>query len=155
MNKQALVFITLFSLILMLSIYYITSPIKPMDDLLVSETVEGSIRFLQDKLDEKRTKLISDNSGILASASSSESDKKVALEVMEELEASKQTEENMRSSLLGLGFMSSFVEVEGNQMKIVVETDQGNMEQAAQIISVALSTGDKQYAVEVSFRLKK
>ncbi len=155
MNKQALVFITLFSLILMLSIYYITSPIKPLDDLMVSDTVEGSIRFLQDKLEEKRTKLISDNSGILASASSTEADKKTALEVMEQLETSKLTEENMRSALLGLGFMSSFVEVEGNQMKVVVETDQGNMEEAAQIISVALSSSDRQYAVEVSFRLKK
>ena len=155
MNKQALVFITLFSLILMLSIYYITSPIKPLDDLLVSDTVEGGIRFLQDKLEEKRTKLISDNSGILASASSTEADKKTALEVMEQLETSKLTEENMRSALLGLGFMSSLVEVEGSQMKIVVETDQGNMEEAAQIISVALSSSDRQYAVEVSFRLKK
>lgn len=154
MNKQALVFITLFSLILMLSIYYVTSPIKPADDLIVSDSIEGSIASLQEKKDDKRLQLRQQNSGILASASASEQEKQVALEVIEQLDVIARVEENLQTSLVALGFMESFVEIEGKQMRIVVETLQENMEDAAKIISVALQQTNQQYAVEVSFRLK-
>ena len=154
MNKQALVFITLFSLILMLSIYYVTSPLKPNNEALVSQGMEGSIVSLQEKLNEKRAKLMSDNSSVLASANTSEQEKQVALEMIELLEANTRTEESIQSALLGLGFASSFIEIDGKQMKIIVSTDKENMEDAAKIISVALQQTNQQYAVEVSFRLK-
>lgn len=153
MNKQALVFITLFSLILMLSIYYVTSPIQPADDMIVSDSI-GSIDSLLEKRNERRDLLRQENSSILASATANEQEKQVALEVMEQLDSIIQLEEHIQTSLLGLGFMESFVEIDGKQMRILVETEQENMEDAAKIISAALQQTNQQYAIEVSFRLK-
>lgn len=67
MNKQAFTFLTLFSLILVLSIYYIMLPPQTQEETVT--TAESTITQLQEQLDLKRDEIISKNNEIIAEES--------------------------------------------------------------------------------------
>ena len=65
MNRQAITFLTLFSLILVLSIYYILLPPEnTANEVAVNNQEVSQIEALQKNLDKEREDLISENNAI-------------------------------------------------------------------------------------------
>ena len=71
MNRQAITFLTLFSLILVLSIYYILLPPEgEASEVSVNNEELSQIEVLQQNLEKERADLISENNAIIASSDS-------------------------------------------------------------------------------------
>ena len=66
MNRQAITFLTLFSLILVLSIYYILLPPEgEASEVSVNNEELSQIEVLQQNLEKERADLISENNAII------------------------------------------------------------------------------------------
>lgn len=85
MNKQAFAFLTLFTLILMLSIYYVTLPadqgqLNP-DQLLTGQNEDqDSLATMQQQLQDKHNAQAQNSQSIVASPSASTEEKQDALQ---------------------------------------------------------------------------
>ena len=103
-NKQKLWFLTLFSLILVLSVYYITMPsellttakttnIKTNDEKKVSITKEDILTNLQVEKDEERQALAAEYNEVLTNKDASLDEKNNAYNGLKELDDIKSKEE--------------------------------------------------------------
>jgi hypothetical protein len=153
MNKQALTFLTLFSLILVLSIYYIILPPSTTEDaqVNVTETTNSEIEVLQNELDAKREKLISENNDIIASASSDNDTISTALETIAKTKEVAAKEKEVIKIVKDLGYDKCFVEIENTSVKVIVEKKNANKNDANTIIKALLNHLGNEYQVEVKF----
>lgn len=153
MNKQAITFLTLFSLILVLSIYYILLPPELADDsqVNISERSNSEIEVLQSELEAKRETLISENNDIIASASSDDDTISAALEMIAETKDVAAKERELIKIIQELGFEESFVEIDNNSVKVIVEKNDGDRSDANAIIKALLNHLGNEYQVEVKF----
>lgn len=71
MNKQAITFLSLFTLILVLSIYYLLVPPIDQSDT-VSKKSLSRIEILQSELNKNHENKINDNNTVIASSKASE-----------------------------------------------------------------------------------
>lgn len=152
MNRQAITFLTLFSLILVLSIYYILLPPENTANQVVSNTEEISqIEIMQKNLDKEREDLISKNNDIIAS-SQSDSDKIAsALASINEAKEKVALEKKITEIINEAGFKSVFVEVENKTIKVVVDKKNGKESDANNIIKTVMEKTNNEYQVEVKF----
>lgn len=153
MNKQAITFLTLFSLILVLSIYYILLPPELADDsqVNISERSNSEIEILQSELEAKRETIISENNDIIASANSDNETISAALEMIAETKDIAAKERELTNIITELGFKESFVEIDNNSVKVIVEKNDGDKSDANTIIKALLSHLGSEYQVEVKF----
>lgn len=153
MNKQAITFLTLFSLILVLSIYYILLPPETGIDqkVNITEKNQSQIVSLQDNLDQKREDIISKNNDVIASSSSSSDTITKALETIAEAKEIAAKEKEIVGVLEKAGYKHCFVEVEGKNVKVVVEKKDSTKNDANMIIKTLLNHLGKDYQVEVKF----
>ncbi len=137
-NKQNLWFLTLFSLILVLSVYYITMP----NDLLTSKTkteiaeieqketkqqedteitIEESdnLTALRVSLEETRDEEKENLKKTMTSETASTEEKNNAYEQLKYLEAVEGEEEKLEKLILDNYKLNSFVQVDTNQIKVV------------------------------------
>lgn len=153
MNKQAITFLTLFSLILVLSIYYILLPPELDNDVPanVKQQTESQIVSLQEDLDKKREDIISENNDIIASSKSSGETISKALETIAETKETAAKEKEIANVLEGIGYKQSFVEVEGKTVKVVVEKKEATKNDANTIIKALYKHLGNDYQIEVKF----
>lgn len=153
MNKQAITFLTLFSLILVLSIYYILLPpeLDSEKQVTVTEKTQSQIVSLQEELDKEREDIISENNDTIASSSSSSDTISKALETIAETKETAAKEKEIAGVLEKAGFKQCFVEVEGKNVKVVVEKKDATKNDANMIIKTLLNHLGKEYQVEVKF----
>ena len=113
MNRQAITFLTLFSLILVLSIYYVLLPPETeTNEVAVNSGELSQIEILQEELDQKRADLISENNAIIASSESSSDEIASALASISEAKETAALEKEITKIINDAGFKSAFVEVE-------------------------------------------
>lgn len=153
MNKQAITFLTLFSLILVLSIYYILLPPENGADqqVNINEKTQSQIVSLQEDLDKKREGIISENNDVIASSSSSSDTISKALETIAETKEIAAKEKEVADVLENAGYKQCFVEVEGKNVKVVIEKKEATKNDANVIIKTLLNHLGKDYQVEVKF----
>jgi len=138
-NKQSLWFLTLFSLILVLSVYYITMP----DELLLTnnssytseevnkETEDAGVVIEESELlvamrvslEEERSILKSDLEGLLTSNEATAEEKNEALEELKYLNFLSGQEETLEAKLKTELEIESFIEIDGNQITVVAIKD--------------------------------
>jgi len=138
-NKQGLWFLTLFSLILVLSVYYITMP----DELLLTnnssytseevnkETEDAGVVIEESELlvamrvslEEERSILKSDLEGLLTSNEATAEEKNEALEELKYLNFLSGQEETLEAKLKTELEIESFIEIDGNQITVVAIKD--------------------------------
>ena len=110
MNKQAFAFLTLFTLILMLSIYYVTLPadqgqLNP-DQLLTGQNEDqDSLATMQQQLQDKHNAQAQNSQAIVASPSASTEEKQDALQQAGQVEQNRKTEETIVAALSQAGRM--------------------------------------------------
>lgn len=150
MNKQAFTFLTLFSLILVLSIYYIMLP-PVQDKEPVSKTQLSTIQQLQVQLDKKREDIINKNNQIIAKESSTSDSINEALETISETKSLAEKEKTIISQLKELNYKEVYVEIDNETIKITALKKDANQKDASLIINKVLGIVGENYQVEVKF----
>lgn len=152
MNKQAITFLSLFSLILVLSIYYILVP--PAEETPVSTTSSQSltsIETMQNKLDTTHENAISDNNDVIASAGSSEDDINLALSSIQETKDIMDKEKELVNLIKEKGYKEVYVEVGKANIKVVINKKDATSQDASQVIRIINEKMGNNYEVEVKF----
>lgn len=169
-NKKSLWFLTLFSLILVLSVYYVTMPSellltnnnvqnkkteeKKDDDSNVSlEVTESSILVaLRVEADEEMLKELDELKKILTDTESSVEDKNNAFEKMKDINITRGEEETLEKKIQEEFKLKSFVKVNGDQIRVVIESDTHDTALANKIMrSVQENYTNKMY-ISVKFQ---
>ena len=148
MNKQAVTFLSLFSLILVLSIYYI---MLPSQDAQTTNTNLNTIEELQNALDQKRDKIIAENNDIIAKESSTSESISEALETISQTKELKDKEKEILSLIQNAGYEDVYVEIDGNLVQVTIIKKDASHSDANNVIKTVLNNLGDEYQVEVKF----
>jgi len=138
-NKKSLWFLTLFSLILVLSIYYITMPSELLlttntSNLLNEEKEQEEVNIdveesdllvaLRVESDEKMTNQIEELQLILTNADSSVDEKNKAYEKIKELNDVRGEEEKLEKQVKENYKLDAFIKINGNQIQVTINSNE-------------------------------
>lgn len=151
MRKQAITFLSLFTLILVLSIYYLLVPPVEEEKVTVKSESSSTIDVLQDELNQIHENNISSNNDIIASSKSSEKEINQALTSINETKTIMKKEKELISLLKKQGYKECYVEMNETNIKVVVNQKNGNSQDANKIIKVIHRYLDNNYDIEVKF----
>lgn len=162
-NKQKLWFLTLFSLILVLSVYYITMPsdllntatLSVEDDnssVVVNVSEEDSLSVLRVMSDEERFKEMEDLRFVLTNVDSTLEEKNNAYEKMKLIEETKGKEKKLEEKIKNEYKLDSFIQINNNQIKVVVKTKEHNYELANNIIRCIQEEYEEKMYISVKFQ---
>ena len=164
-NKQNLWFLTLFSLILVLSVYYITMP----NDLLtkavnteesgdkkeqVKETVEevSSLTAMRVSLEEERQGMMDDLQEQLTSDTISSEEKNNAYEQLKYLNTLQSREEELEKQIKKEFKLDSFVKIDNTDVSVVCVSSKHDNALANNIMRLVQSGYDEKMYITVKFQ---
>ena len=163
-NKKNIWFLTLFSLILVLSVYYITMPselllnntnlsetTKDNNDDVVIET-SNIISALKAEDNESYLKQLDSLKLILMDKEKSVEEKNSAFDQMKELNIHKSEEENIEKQLNETFSLKTFVKIKDDQIKVVVDSSEHDTTIANKIMNLAQSNFDEKMYITVQFK---
>lgn len=163
-NKKNLWFLTLFSLILVLSIYYITMP----NELLI--TNNGNIDLTEDNSEEvnieesnviSALKVEDDNLVLeninelkekLTNQEITVEEKNLVFEELKSINKNSSLEETIESKIKSTYSYDNFVKIDNDQVRVVVGTTEHNVELANNIMRLVQSEFDKKMYISVEFQ---
>lgn len=171
-NKKNLWFLTLFSLILVLSIYYITMPSELLmtnnsnytnktkeneekkDDKNVSVSVEESeiLVALRVEANDQMLKEIEELKMILTNVDSTVDEKNNAFEKMKLLNVTRGEEEDLENKILKEFNLKSFVKINDDQIRVVIASDKHDNLLANNIMRSVQSNYDTKKYISVKFQ---
>ena len=163
-NKRSLWFLTLFSLILVLSVYYITMP----SELLMAtngeekqaETVSASVEneesaelvALRVESEEKMLDEITELKKILTDSNSTTEEKNAAFEKMQKLNKNRGTEEQIENKIKNEFNLKSFVSIDETSVTVVADSTKHDKELANKIMRSVQEEFETQMAISVKFQ---
>lgn len=150
MNKQAVIFLTLFSCILMLSIYYVTTPIPIYQNV---SSNEGSLSQSIQQVNARYTQSMEEQSKIIASSTATNTEKRTALIKLESIKKEQEIANKVNSALVKCEY-ENVVEVQDHIIKMVVKSEKSDKESASAVIKCAHAIGGDNHLYEVTFLLK-
>lgn len=160
-NKKSIWFLTLFSLILVLSVYYITMPSELLLNTSGNYTEENNpttsvnestvLVALRVEAEEELLKEMENLRIILNSDESSVEEKNKAFEKMKELNINKGEEEKIQNKIKEVYQLDAFVRIKNDQIEIVVSKDENNIELANKIMRTVQEMFDEQKYITVKF----
>lgn len=155
-NKNGIWFLTLFSLILVLSIYYITMPSEVLKEDVnndVSIVVESSDELLALRVDadNELEKEMKELQTILSDVNITADEKNEAFEKLKNLNIVRGEEEQLEKMIKNEHDLSSFVKVRGNDINVVVKAD-GNSTLANKIMRTIQSNYSNKMYITIKFR---
>lgn len=168
-NKRSLWFLTLFSLILVLSIYYIT---MPSELLLTSNsnysekssdeeekektnvTVEQSdlLVALRTEADEEMLKEIEDLQIVLTNSEATTEQKNEAYNKIQELNNIRGEEENLENQINKKYKLKCFIKITGDQIKVTVDSKEHDNTVANNIMRTIQENYDNSKYITVTFQ---
>lgn len=161
-NKKNLWFLTLFSLVLVLSIYYVT---MPNELLLTSNGVEDGNNDKQ--LNVKESSIISalkveDNNSmlkeigalkeILTKEDSSVDDKNKAFDALKLINQISSKEELLEEKIMNNYSLDSFVKIDGDQIRVVIESETHDNDFANKIMKTIQKEFDTKQYISIQFK---
>lgn len=166
-NKKNLWFLTLFSLILVLSVYYITMP----TELLLTNTSNYVANIEEDSENDKSVVVeesevitalkVADNEEflteldtlklILMDNKSSVDEKNDAFDKMKDLNLNKSKEEELEQLIEETYKLKSFIKIVNNQVKVVVSKKEHNTTLANEIMNKIQEKFDNKMYITVQF----
>lgn len=163
MNKQNLWFITLFSIILVLSIYYISMPSNILEeytntkndnsDTTVNEiTPSTSLVALRVASDEELLNNINNLQNTITDKEKTVAEKNNAYEELMTLNENKGLEENIESKLKEKFEYDSFVKINKDQINIVISSTKHDKLIANNIIKEVQSMFDAKKYITIKFQ---
>ncbi len=167
MNKQNIWFITLFSLIIVLSIYYITMPSDLMiqsneikneetEKEVINDVEESTILVsLRIEAEEEYLKEMESLKSVLASNDSTINEKNNAFEQIKSLSNIKGEQEKLEEKLSEAISSNVFVRIDGNQIKVVVDKKEHDTKLANQIMRLVQENYKNKMYITVKFQSSK
>lgn len=162
MNKQNLWFITLFSIVLILSIYYISIPNNLLEEYTTtsgdsnntSEVVnESSILVsLRVQDDEETLNTINELNTVLLDKNKSNEEKNTAYESLKSINETKGLEEQIETMLKDEFKYDSFVKISKDQINIVISSSEHNKDIANNIIKKVQSMYNTKKYITIKFQ---
>lgn len=149
MNKQALAFISMFSLILMLSIYYVSLSETPEDNRVVNN-VESVMMLMKKQNEEKKESRVLELKQVLGKADSSEEKKQEVLNEIETIENNKKNEKAIMDEL-DANNIQNVVTIENNMVKVNVFELEKSKEKADEIMKIVYSKIKPNQSIELVF----
>lgn len=160
-NKQSLWFLTLLTLVLVLGVYYVTMPSELLKTKEVLESVNEGVEVNiveSDKLialrverDEEIETTMKELQSVLTSATTSVEEKNSAFEELKLLNLTKGYEEELEQKILDTYKIKSFIEINGDQIKVVVNSSEHNASLANDIMRTIQEEYDKKMYITVKF----
>lgn len=163
-SKKNLWFMTLFSIILVMAVYYISTPLS--DDALVSKEVESgdsssldvdsssAISSLRVSRDESLENEVNGIKSILMDTTTSSEEKSDAYEALKELNSNKGKEEALEALIKKNFNYENFVKIDGSNVKVVVDTKEHSYELANKIMTAVQGEFEKKVYITVNFGAK-
>lgn len=157
-NKRSLWFLTLFSLILILSVYYITMPsellVKPDNkDDTGSVVVEESniLSALRVETDEERSGKMIELKTILTNSNATVEEKNNAYEALKIINVIKGKEEVLELKLKTQYKVNSFIKIDNDQVKVVIASDKHSADLANNIMRTIQAEFNEKMYISVKF----
>lgn len=161
MNKQSLWFITLLSIILVLGVYYVTMPNELLKTKEILETVNKEIEVNVEESDilaalrVERNENIENNmkelQEVLTSTASTTDEKNNAYEELKVLNLVKGKEEELEEKILEKYNIKSYIEINDDNIKVVVNSKEHNASLANNIMRLIQSEYTKKMYITVKF----
>ncbi|WP_079509698.1 SpoIIIAH-like family protein [Mesobacillus jeotgali] len=160
LKKQTVWLLTMLSLVVVLSVYYITSPEQQKADLAgveekkadekeaaATESKDGKtvisgiasdekFEALRMKLEEQRTKMKEDLQSIVASTDLPAQERSDAIEKMNELDEIAQKEGVLETLIKSMGYDDALVRADGENVRITVKAKEHSASAANEIIQM-------------------
>ena len=163
-NKKNLWFLTLFSLVLVLSIYYVTMP---------NEVFTSELNNTTSNLNEEETNVSIEESSVisvlkleddvavmaeidalkekLTNSEVSIDDKNAAFEELKQINKNSSKEETLESSIKGVCDCENFVKIDGDNVRVVLDSDNNSTSTANEIMRLVQEDFDEKMYISVKF----
>ena len=175
-NKRSIWFLTLFSLIIVLSIYYVTMPSELLlntngnyfeedvskEEVSEEENVESTptskveessiLVALRVEADEQMNAELEELKKIILDSNTSVDEKNSAYNKMKDLNIKKGEEEKIEQQILNTYQLKSFVKINNNQIRVVVEGSEHNVELANNIMRTVQGNFENGMYISVKFQ---
>lgn len=160
-NKKNLWFLTLFSLILVLSIYYITMPNELLitnndeiidDEIKVNITESNIISALKVEDDNQTLESINQLKEKLTDSEISLNEKNLVLEELKSINKNSSKEEVIENKIKETYSYDSFVKVDNDQVRVVIGTNEHSTQLANNIMRLVQEEFDTRMYVSVEFQ---
>lgn len=164
-NKQKVWFLTLFSLILVLSVYYITMPSELLttsksnetknEDKIstnASVTQEDVLTALQVEADEERAALAAEYNEILTNKDSTEEEKNNAYNGLKNIDQIKSKEETLEKKLKKELKLDSFIKIDSNNVCVTIKKKSHDYSLANSVMRLIQEEYEAKMYVSVKFQ---
>ncbi len=161
-NKQSLWFVTLFSMILVLSIYYVTmkddtlATIKSLDDIKETEEVNvtssSALVALRVADDEEVLKEMEDLQTVLLDDTSTIEEKNNAYESLQTINTTKGKETEIEEKILKEFSLDSFVKIKNDRISITIGSNEHDTKLANKIMNTVQSMYDVKMYITIKFQ---
>lgn len=167
-NKRSIWFLTLFCLILVLSVYYVTMPSELLlsnnSNYVSKETTEGTqtptvevtestiLTSLRVESDEQMMNEIQNLQTILTNKDSTVDEKNNAYEKIKQLNLNKGEEQQIEKQISDTYKLKSFVKVNGDQVRVVVLSKEHDSSLANNIMRTVQSNYENEMYISVKFQ---
>ncbi len=159
-NKKSIWFLTLFSLILVLSVYYITMPSELListngnyveEDEPTTNITESTILVaLRLEAEEELLKEM-ENLQLILNGDGSIEEKNEAFDKMKELNMNKGEQEKLENKIKEVYNLESFVRIKNNQIEITVEKEENDSTLANNIMRTIQGLYEEEKYITVKF----
>lgn len=162
-TKKNLWFLTLFSIILVMAVYYVSTPENTLlttvskeintdgKDASVNVSESSQITALKVSRDETLEKEVNSIKEILTSTSKTTEEKNNAYEALKNLNVNKGKEESLEALIKKNTGFDCYVEIDATNIKVVVDTKNHSYDLANKIIKMVQNEFDKKVYTTVSF----
>ena len=160
-NKKNLWFLTLFSLVLVLSVYYITMPKELLltnNDETLKETQDVNIQELSLietlKQEDNNTTLTEINKlkATISATETSTEDRNKAFDALKLLNQISSKEELLEEKVKNTMGLDSFIKIDGDQIRVVVSSNEPTNALANDIMRTVQSNFDTKQYISVQFK---
>ena len=163
-NKQKLWFLTLFSLILVLSVYYITMPSELLttsksttteeekSTTSVSVTETDVLTALQVEADEERAALAAEYNEILTNKDTSTEEKNNAYNGLKEIDEIKAKEEELEKKLKTELKLDSFIKIDSSNISVTIKKKDHDYSLANSVMRLIQEEYQNKMYVSVKFQ---
>lgn len=161
-NKRSIWFLTLFCLILVLSVYYVTMPSELLVTTNGNYTKETTptvvvqestiLTSLRVEADEQLLTEISNLQSVLTNSQSTVEEKNDAYEAIKELNLNKGEEQQIEKQILDTYNLKAFVKITGDQVRVVIADSQHDSTLANNIMRTVQSNYENEMYVSVKFQ---
>ena len=162
-NKKNLWFLTLFSLILVLSVYYITMPTELLvannsENIEKEETIETNIEEASVievlKIEDNTNTLdeINKLKETIANNNATTEDKNKAFDALKTLNQISSKEELLEEKIKTTHNLDSFIKIDGDQIRVVIDSDEHSNTIANNIMKTIQNNFDTKQYISIQFK---